>query len=213
MTTIMSTMSYTTICSTNPASLVVVEYCSTFTVPDCGCDTQTQPEIPVATVVNTCDACGAAGESVVTLTVPVMLVADATADAAAVAEATADAADVADATANPADVADATVNAAAVAVATADAAAIATANAAAGATANAAAAAAAVAAGTAQPAAVGSDSSAAKVTVAANASPTSSATSGPYVVVNAAAGILAMNKELVATVLVGTFSLYLAVLL
>lgn len=75
MTTITSTMTYTAVCPTNPASLVVVEYCTTFTVPDCGCATQTRPAIPVTTVVHSCDACGAAGESSVTLTVPAAVVA------------------------------------------------------------------------------------------------------------------------------------------
>ncbi|KAB5546912.1 hypothetical protein GE09DRAFT_1060504 [Coniochaeta sp. 2T2.1] len=39
MTTITTTIAYTTVCPTNPASIVIVEYCTTFTVPDCGCPT------------------------------------------------------------------------------------------------------------------------------------------------------------------------------
>ncbi|KAB5518842.1 hypothetical protein GE09DRAFT_1155531 [Coniochaeta sp. 2T2.1] len=74
MTTITTTLSYTTVCSTNPASLVVVTTCATFTVPDCGCPTQTYPSIPVSTVVHPCNACGAGGEDSVTLTVPVAAV-------------------------------------------------------------------------------------------------------------------------------------------
>ena len=71
MTTITTTLSYTTVCPTNPASLVVMTTCATFTVPDCGCPTQTRPSIPVTTVVQSCNACGAGGEDSVTLTVPV----------------------------------------------------------------------------------------------------------------------------------------------
>jgi len=83
MTTIMSTMSYTTVCPTNPASLVVVEYCATFTVPKCNCASQTAPAIPLTTVVASCDTCGAQGESSVTLTLPAAVVAGATNTAAA----------------------------------------------------------------------------------------------------------------------------------
>lgn len=150
LTTITSTLTYTTVCSTNPASLVVLEYCSTFTVEACGCDSQTHPEIAMATVVNSCDACGAAGESIVTLTVPAALVATVTANAAS-------------------------------------------------------------AVSTAKPAAVATQSTAAKITAAANASSTS--TSVPVVVVTAAAGISPMNLKLVATVVMGTFALYFALLL
>lgn len=79
MTVIATTVTYTAVCPTNPASLVILEYCSTFTVEACGCETQSQPEIPLTTVVHSCDACGAAGESTVTLTVPAALAATATA--------------------------------------------------------------------------------------------------------------------------------------
>ncbi|KAI1143181.1 glycoside hydrolase family 16 protein [Hypoxylon sp. FL0543] len=87
------TVTYTTICSTNPASLVEVEYSTTVTYEECGCTksrphhpvgtaslTTTTPasaamtHVPMTTYAETCHACGAHGESTVTLTVPVAVV-------------------------------------------------------------------------------------------------------------------------------------------
>ncbi|KAI2602855.1 glycoside hydrolase family 16 protein [Hypoxylon sp. NC1633] len=87
------TVIYTTICSTNPASLVEVEYHTTVTYEDCDCTkhkpvhftaappsaklTKSSPHhpaptaVPMTTCTETCKACGPHGESTVTLTVPV----------------------------------------------------------------------------------------------------------------------------------------------
>ncbi|KAI0841828.1 glycoside hydrolase family 16 protein [Hypoxylon sp. FL0890] len=87
------TVTYTTVCSTNPASLVEVEYSTTITYEECGCTksksktahypvstahlTTTTPAsaamtyIPMTTYAETCHACGPHSESTVTLTVPV----------------------------------------------------------------------------------------------------------------------------------------------
>lgn len=83
------TVTYTTVCSTNPATLVEAEYVTTMTYEECGCTkskskpahtnppyTTTTPAsaapiyIPMETCTETCHACGPAGESTVTLTVP-----------------------------------------------------------------------------------------------------------------------------------------------
>ncbi|KAI1415769.1 glycoside hydrolase family 16 protein [Hypoxylon sp. FL1857] len=86
------TVTYTTICSTNLASLVEVEYSTTVTYEECGCTksksrtghhsvgtanhtmTSLPPQVitavPMTTYAETCQACGPHGESTVTLTVP-----------------------------------------------------------------------------------------------------------------------------------------------
>ncbi|KAI1102166.1 glycoside hydrolase family 16 protein [Jackrogersella minutella] len=99
-TTTALTVTYTTICSTNPASLMEVEYCTTVTYEECDCTmskyktghssvvptnaaitttaamlTTTSATLPVTTIpmttcTETCQACGPHGESTVTLTVP-----------------------------------------------------------------------------------------------------------------------------------------------
>ncbi|KAI2623511.1 glycoside hydrolase family 16 protein [Hypomontagnella submonticulosa] len=93
------TVTYTTVCSTNPATLVEVEYCTTVTYENCGCTASkatstpkanyptgpmgpsltttlppTLPTVPMTTCTETCSACGPHGESTVTLTVPVAVV-------------------------------------------------------------------------------------------------------------------------------------------
>lgn len=72
--TITSTVTYTTVCSTNPALLVTQEYCTTLKVPDCArcpAGKVTKPIIPMTAITQTCNKCGAYGESTVTLTIPV----------------------------------------------------------------------------------------------------------------------------------------------
>ncbi|XDG07103.1 hypothetical protein ABKA04_006718 [Annulohypoxylon sp. FPYF3050] len=85
------TVTYTTVCPTNPATLVEVEYSTTVTYEDCGCTaskphtghppvnslnvTATIPTTPITAVpmtthIESCRACGPHGESIVTLTVP-----------------------------------------------------------------------------------------------------------------------------------------------
>ncbi|EON97590.1 putative endo- -beta- protein [Phaeoacremonium minimum UCRPA7] len=70
VSTITSTVTYVSVCSTNPAILVTLEYCTTWTVTGCGCAHDTTPAVAMSTMVAACDACGASGESSVTLTVP-----------------------------------------------------------------------------------------------------------------------------------------------
>lgn len=91
------TVTYKTICPTNPASLVETKYATTVTYEDCDC-TKHQPAhptiahhpanstgtptttfpvwtaVPMTTYPETCHACGPHGESTVTLTVPVAVV-------------------------------------------------------------------------------------------------------------------------------------------
>lgn len=67
--TITSTITYTTVCSTNPAQLVTLTYCTTITV----CPTSS-PSIPQTILTQSCAACGKNGSSVVTLTIPVEVV-------------------------------------------------------------------------------------------------------------------------------------------
>ncbi|OTB03720.1 glycoside hydrolase family 16 protein [Hypoxylon sp. CI-4A] len=84
------TVTYTTVCSTNPASLVEAKYTTTVTYQKCGCakskhnhkltqyptsfTSQTSPAqtaVPMTTYTEKCQACGPHGESTVTLTLPV----------------------------------------------------------------------------------------------------------------------------------------------
>lgn len=65
---IASTVTYVSVCSTNPAQLVTLTYSSTITV----CPTATTDAfIPMATITQSCNACGQHGRSTVTLTVPI----------------------------------------------------------------------------------------------------------------------------------------------
>ncbi|KAF3064115.1 Endo-1,3(4)-beta-glucanase xgeA [Daldinia childiae] len=79
------TITYTTVCASNPAKLIEVEYHTTVTYAPCTC-TKSQPNpaypttkvlppaalaaIPMKMYKTTCRACGPHGESTVTLTVP-----------------------------------------------------------------------------------------------------------------------------------------------
>ncbi|KAH8197118.1 hypothetical protein TruAng_008723 [Truncatella angustata] len=86
------TVSYTTICATNPAELVILEYCTTITIENCPVTTATTAPapgvpstslgnamavpttaVPMKTCVETCSACGPKGESTVTLTIPLAI--------------------------------------------------------------------------------------------------------------------------------------------
>lgn len=74
--TITSTVTYTTVCSTNPALLVTQEYCLVTTLKVAGCarcaaGQVTKPTVPMTAITQSCNKCGANGESTVTLTVPV----------------------------------------------------------------------------------------------------------------------------------------------
>lgn len=70
VSTITSTVTYVSVCATNPAILETLEYCTTWTVTGCGCATDTTPSVAMSTTVAACNACGASGESSVTLTLP-----------------------------------------------------------------------------------------------------------------------------------------------
>ncbi|KAI1491874.1 glycoside hydrolase family 16 protein [Biscogniauxia mediterranea] len=82
------TVTYTTVCATNPALLVETEYRTTVTYEDCGCTRTRSPAtatpgnlvmptsvaaavaVPMTTCTETCRGCGPHGESTVTLTIP-----------------------------------------------------------------------------------------------------------------------------------------------
>lgn len=74
MVAVSTTVTYSAVCATNPAVLEVLEYCTTMTVPGPGCVSKVvTPQVPMATVVKACAACGAGGASAVTLTIPAAL--------------------------------------------------------------------------------------------------------------------------------------------
>ncbi|KAI0023066.1 glycoside hydrolase family 16 protein [Xylariomycetidae sp. FL0641] len=80
------TLTYTTVCATNPAKLTTVEYCTTVTYEECPTSpaasmpaapttsmSSVRPAlaaVPMTTCTETCRACGPRGQSTVTLTVP-----------------------------------------------------------------------------------------------------------------------------------------------
>ncbi|KAK8042562.1 GPI anchored endo-1-3(4)-beta-glucanase [Apiospora phragmitis] len=80
------TMTYTTVCATNPAQLVAVAYCTTMNITTCSNGTKSSVPteavaaamaapagaalIPMTTYTETCAACGLRGVNAVTLTVP-----------------------------------------------------------------------------------------------------------------------------------------------
>ncbi|KAH0432693.1 hypothetical protein CcaCcLH18_06269 [Colletotrichum camelliae] len=70
MTSVVTTITYTTIDPANPTALMEADLCSTLYFPDCGCPTQVTPTVPMTTIEASCNKCGSKGESLVTLTVP-----------------------------------------------------------------------------------------------------------------------------------------------
>ncbi|KAL3297274.1 glycoside hydrolase [Colletotrichum asianum] len=70
MTSVVTTITYTTINPANPTALMEAEICSTLYFPDCGCPTQVTPTVPMTTIEASCNRCGSKGENLVTLTVP-----------------------------------------------------------------------------------------------------------------------------------------------
>jgi hypothetical protein len=70
VTSVVTTVVFTTVCPTDPASLIVTEVCSTIFYEDCGCDSQVVPEVPMTTTLASCHACGPDGGDTVTLIVP-----------------------------------------------------------------------------------------------------------------------------------------------
>lgn len=75
---ITSTVTYTTVCETNPAQLVTLTYSTTITV--CPVCPASQPSIPLTTLTQSCAACGKNGWSTVTLAVPVHVIVTKTAN-------------------------------------------------------------------------------------------------------------------------------------
>ena len=66
-----TTVTYTTVCPSEPHRLIQQEYVATVTVQQCGCEDDNSREwVPMQTTVVPCNGCGPAGESSVTLTVP-----------------------------------------------------------------------------------------------------------------------------------------------
>ncbi|KAI1498722.1 glycoside hydrolase family 16 protein [Biscogniauxia marginata] len=63
------TVTYTTVCATNPAILTALAYTTTVTYADFGC----AAAVPMATCTRPCRGCGPRGESTVMLTVPAAL--------------------------------------------------------------------------------------------------------------------------------------------
>ncbi|TKW53309.1 hypothetical protein CTA1_2361 [Colletotrichum tanaceti] len=70
VTSLVTTVVYTTVDPSNPTALVTTELCTTLYFHDCGCPTQVFPTVSLATVVASCNRCGPGGSDVVTLTVP-----------------------------------------------------------------------------------------------------------------------------------------------
>ncbi|KAF4814834.1 hypothetical protein CGCTS75_v013236 [Colletotrichum tropicale] len=70
ITSVITTITYTTINSADPTALMETEVCSTLYFPDCGCPTQVTPTVPMTAIEASCNRCGSKGESLVTLTVP-----------------------------------------------------------------------------------------------------------------------------------------------
>ncbi|KAF2962838.1 hypothetical protein GQX73_g10731 [Xylaria multiplex] len=69
MMTSVVTVTFTTVCATDAAKLITLEYCATLTHPACGNCTAT-PAVPMTTFAQSCDACGPGGENSITLAVP-----------------------------------------------------------------------------------------------------------------------------------------------
>ncbi|KAL0939650.1 uncharacterized protein CTRU02_206260 [Colletotrichum truncatum] len=70
ITSVVTTVSYTTIDPENPTALIPTEYCTTLYYEDCGCPTQTVPKVSMATLSVNCSACGYNGANHILLTVP-----------------------------------------------------------------------------------------------------------------------------------------------
>ncbi|KZL82374.1 hypothetical protein CI238_13259 [Colletotrichum incanum] len=73
ITSLVTTITYTTVDPTKPTVLVPVELCTTLYFKDCQCPTQVVPTVPMATYVAECAKCGGNGQSKVTLTIPMDL--------------------------------------------------------------------------------------------------------------------------------------------
>ncbi|KAK2023735.1 hypothetical protein LX32DRAFT_510072, partial [Colletotrichum zoysiae] len=70
ITSVVTTITYTTFDSPNPTALVPVELCTTLYFEDCHCPTQVIPTVPMATYLAECNKCGDDGEGTVILTIP-----------------------------------------------------------------------------------------------------------------------------------------------
>ncbi|KAG5764758.1 hypothetical protein H9Q72_007174 [Fusarium xylarioides] len=65
-----TTVTFVTVCPTNPASLTTTYVPVTITYEPCGCDHQTYPPVQMTATTISCHACGSHGENTVTLTIP-----------------------------------------------------------------------------------------------------------------------------------------------
>ncbi|WQF90256.1 Putative carbohydrate-binding WSC [Colletotrichum destructivum] len=70
ITSIVTTIFYTTVDPVNPTAVVETELHTTIYFEDCGCPTQSTPSICMVTTVAQCHRCGLRGEDKVTLVVP-----------------------------------------------------------------------------------------------------------------------------------------------
>ncbi|TIC98867.1 Endo-1,3(4)-beta-glucanase [Colletotrichum higginsianum] len=77
--TLVTTISYTTVCATDAASLVLAEHCTTILVPGCnrycGDGGPAAISVPMTTTVVPCEGCGVGGADEITLTVPLRIAA------------------------------------------------------------------------------------------------------------------------------------------
>ncbi|KAK1573052.1 uncharacterized protein LY79DRAFT_475200, partial [Colletotrichum navitas] len=70
ITSMVTTVTYTTVDSARPTALVLVTLCTTLYFENCHCPTQVIPTVPMTTYEAKCDRCGHGGKNTVTLTVP-----------------------------------------------------------------------------------------------------------------------------------------------
>lgn len=70
ITSVVTTIFYTTVDPVNPTAVVETELNTTIYFEDCGCPTQSTPSICMVTTVAQCHRCGLRGEDKVTLVVP-----------------------------------------------------------------------------------------------------------------------------------------------
>ncbi|KAI1281168.1 glycoside hydrolase family 16 protein [Xylaria sp. FL0933] len=68
--TVTTTVTFTTICATDAAKLITLEYYATLTASQNSCRGCGNATVPMTTLTQTCAACGPRGASTVTLTVP-----------------------------------------------------------------------------------------------------------------------------------------------
>ncbi|KAM0276760.1 hypothetical protein ACHAQH_006409 [Verticillium albo-atrum] len=70
ITSVVTTITYTTVDLANPTVLVPAEVCTTLYFEDCHCSTQAIPTVPMVTYAAECDKCGDNEENIIYLTIP-----------------------------------------------------------------------------------------------------------------------------------------------